>query len=88
MVESRVRRRLHPVRLRLKDSTRDVVGSSSHRSHSYGNLLLERRRRLREKGRGSTGGGDPGAPGLREGNRWQGVGSSRRKGRLLGCRGN
>ena len=51
MVESRVRRRLHPVRLRLKDSTRDVVWSSSHRSHSYGNLLLEKRRKLREKGR-------------------------------------
>ena len=88
MVESRVRRRLHPVRLRLKDSTRDVVRSSSHRSHSYGNLLLEKRHRLREKGRGSTWGGDPGAPRLRKGNRWLGVGSSRRKGRLLGCRGN
>ena len=81
MVESaRVRHRLH--HMRIVYSTQEVL-SGSHRSNSYRGLPLGKRRRLREKGRGSTLGRDKGAPGLGEGNRRLGVGNSLEKGRLL-----
>ena len=83
MVESPlVRHRLHPVGLVY--STRVVVS----RSCSYRSLLLENRRRLRYKGKRSTCGRDPGAPGLGQGDRRLGVGSSWRDRKLLRSRAN